>query len=84
MGRFAFLSAGPARGIYTIRVRSDTMYATERGGGKVKSKSKECCPAGDRARGIVCEGGSGIQSESARSKGAAVVEVRWQRGREGS
>ena len=24
--------------------------------GKVKPKFKECCPAGDRARGIVCEG----------------------------
>ena len=24
--------------------------------GKVKSKFKECCPAGDRARGVVCEG----------------------------
>ena len=30
--------------------------SAEREMGKVKPKFKECCPAGDRAHGVVCEG----------------------------
>ena len=35
--------------------RYNVRYA-EREMGKVKSKFKECCPAGDRVHGVVCEG----------------------------
>ena len=49
---------GHTRGIYTnpSLQRYNVRYA-EREMGRVKSKFKECCPAGDRAHGVVCEGG---------------------------
>ena len=81
-----YMNPSPQR--YNVRYR-------ERGGGKVRSKFKECCPAGDRARGVVCEGDPVFKVKAqvyivcqsatagARSKGAAVVEFRWQGKREG-
>ena len=48
---------GHARGIYMnpSLQRYNVCYA-EREMGKVKSKFKECCPASDRVRGVVCKG----------------------------
>jgi hypothetical protein len=65
----ACLSAKQGLGIYCrVRVRSDTLYATQReregdGGKEVKIEIES--PAGDRSRGVVCE-----RSRVFRMKGA--------------
>ena len=57
LGQFACLSARPVRGIYmNPSLQRYNVHYTEREMGKVKSKFKECCPAGDRVHGVVCEG----------------------------
>ena len=95
MGRFACLSARPRAG-YLYESESAAIQCTlqrERGG---KGKGEvQRVPAGDRARGVVCEGDPVFKVKAqvyivcqsatagARSKGAAVVEFRWQGKREG-
>ena len=50
MGEWATISPKHTQ----TKVRGDTVYATQMDGGK-ESEVERVCPAGDRARGVICE-----------------------------